>query len=119
MLQKSSYVLVSDSCGAWVAQIFHIYRGSRHRSARTCDFVKVSTRTVAPMSWITKGFKSKALVVRTRYKSAKPDGSYICSSENSVVFLKKRMTPRGKEIFGPLTYGLHRRKVIASFSGII
>jgi ribosomal protein L14 len=49
----------------------------------------------------------------------KQDGSYIRSRKNSVVLLKKRMTPRGKELFGPITYGVRRRKFVSSFSGVI
>ena len=29
------------------------------------------------------------------------------------------MTPRGREIFGPITYGIRKRKVLASFIGVI
>jgi hypothetical protein len=29
------------------------------------------------------------------------------------------MTPRGKELFGPITYGVRRRKFVSSFSGVI
>ncbi len=47
------------------------------------------------------------------------DGSYLRLWENAVVLLKKRMTPRGKELVGPVTYGLRRRKFVASFSGVI
>jgi large subunit ribosomal protein L14 len=112
-------VTISDSCGAWVARIFHIYRGSRHRSAKTGDFVKISVRQAAPLSNIQRGFKSKALVIRTRAPSPRRDGSHVMCSDNSLVLLKKRLTPRGKELVGPITYGLRRRKVVASFLGVI
>lgn len=29
------------------------------------------------------------------------------------------MTPRGKELLGPITYGLRRRKFVASFGGVL
>ena len=119
MLQKNSYVTVSDSCGVWNVRIFHIYKGFQHKLALTSDFVKVSVRKTAPTSWLKKGKKSKALVIRTRFRTNKCDGSFVCSSDNSVMLLKKRMTPRGKELLGPITYGLRRRKVNSSFIGII
>jgi ribosomal protein L14 len=49
----------------------------------------------------------------------KKDGSYIRTLINSSVLLKKRMTPRGDELFGPILYGFARRKFTASFSGLI
>ena len=119
MLQKSSCVTVSDSCGAWGARIFHIYRGSQHRSASACDFVKVSIRQTSPASSLRKGAKSKALVVRTSAPSRRKDGSHVRFSDNSVVLLKKRLTPRGKELIGPITYGLRRRRVVASFASVV
>ena len=118
MLQKNSYATVCDSCGAWSARIFHIYRGFRHKAAFASNFVKISVRQTAPTSVIRRGRKSKALVIRTRFKSNRVDGSYVRFEDNSIILLKKRLTPRGKELIGPLTYGLHRRRVIASFSGI-
>lgn len=119
MLQKSSHVNVSDKCGVWSAQVFHVYRGSRHRFALTGDFVKVSIRRTRPNNWLRKGKKSKALVIRTRFKSTRVDGSYVCTWENNVILLKKRMTPRGKELLGPITYGLKRRKFVSSFGGVV
>jgi large subunit ribosomal protein L14 len=87
--------------------------------AKASDFVKIAVRQVAPLSLIKKGFKSKALVIRVLYRSGRRDGSYVRFDNNSVILLKKRLTPRGKELIGPITYGLHRRKVVASFLGVV
>jgi len=38
---------------------------------------------------------------------------------NNVVLLKKRMTPQGKEIFGPTLYNIKRKKFVSSFVGSI
>lgn len=119
MLQKSSYVNVSDRCGVWEAKIFHIYRGFLHKAARVGDFVKISIRRTRPNNWLKKGKKSKSIVIRTRFRVMKRDGSYLRLWENAIVLLKKRMTPRGKELEGPIVYGLRRRKFVASFSGVI
>lgn len=119
MLQKSTIVNVADSCGIARARVFHIYRGFRHRVARVCDFVKISVRKPYSSSKLKKGFKSKAIVIRTKFRSSKLDGSSIYFKKNSVVLLKKRLTPRGKELYGPLTFGFKRRKFSGSFPGIV
>lgn len=119
MLQKSSHTLVSDRCGVWEVQVFHVYKGSWHRAARAGNFVKISIRRTKPNNWLKKGKKSKAIVVRTRFKTIKADGSYLRFSTNSVVLLKKRMTPRGKELLGPITYGFRRKKFVSSFGGVV
>ena len=118
MLQKRSNVVVGDNCGAWTARVFHIYRGSRHRTGIAADFVKVSIRQASPLSKIKKGYKSKAIIVRVRSMSKRRDGSYVRFEDNNVVLLKKRLTPRGKELHGPITYGFHRRKFTATFLGV-
>lgn len=119
MLQKSSCVIVADSCGVAKARIFHIYRGSIHRAALVKDFVKISVRKSYSNSKLKKGFKSKAIVIRTKFKSLKLDGSSIFFNKNSIVLLKKRLTPRGKELHGPITFGFKRRKFTGSFPGIV
>lgn len=55
----------------------------------------------------------------TKFKSVKADGSFINLRRNFAVLLKKRMTPRGRELFGPITYGTHRRKFVSSFRGVV
>lgn len=119
MLQKSSQVQVSDRCGVWEVKVFHIYKGFRHLIGGVGDFVKVSIRRTRPNNWLKKGKKSKGVIIRTRFKAIKADGSYIRSWDNAVVLLKKRMTPRGKELMGPITYGLRRRKFVSSFGGVL
>ena len=119
MLQKSSYVSISDRCGVWSARIFCIYKGSKHKFAKVGSFVKVSVRQVRPNNWLAKGKKSKAFIIMTKFKNVKSDGSFIKLRRNYAVLLKKRMTPRGKELFGPITYGTHRRKFISSFRGVV
>jgi large subunit ribosomal protein L14 len=119
MLQKSSQAGVSDRCGVWEVNVFHVYKGFRHTHARTGSFVKVSIRRTRPNNWLKRGKKSKAVIIRTRFKVIKPDGSYVRFSSNAVVLLKKRMTPRGKELVGPITYGLRRRKFVSSFGGVV
>jgi large subunit ribosomal protein L14 len=76
-------------------------------------------RRTRPNNWLKKGKKSKSIIVRTLFRSMRADGSYVRIQENAVVLLKKRMTPRGKELIGPVTYGLRRRKFTASFSGVL
>nr|YP_010183550.1 50S ribosomal protein L14 [Paramecium gigas]QVG61499.1 50S ribosomal protein L14 [Paramecium gigas] len=118
MIQKSSILNVADSCGVWTVNTFHIYRGFRHKLGKFGDFLKVSVRHTKPAAWLKKGKKSKAILVRTSFKHLRRDGSYIKTLLNSCVLLKKRVSPRGKEIEGFLFYGMRRKKLRSSFAGI-
>jgi ribosomal protein L14 len=39
--------------------------------------------------------------LRTKKELHKNDGSFIKFKCNNIILLKKRLTPRGKELFGP------------------
>ena len=43
------------------------------------------------------------------------DGSFISFNKNSIVLLKKRLTPKGKSIRGPILRIIKRKKFISSF----
>ncbi len=119
MVQKESRITVADNCGVWSVGVFHIYRGFRHKIAHVGDFVRVSLKKTRPNNWLKRGKKVRAFLVRTVFFSLRKDGSYIKLAQNDCLLLKKRMTPRGREISGPITYGIRKKKVLASFIGVI
>ena len=57
--------------------------------------------------------------MRTAYRLLKFDGSSIQFKKNNCVLLKRRMTPRGDFLYGPVPLVVRRRKFIASFAGKI
>jgi ribosomal protein L14 len=119
MVQKGTKTRVVDRCGVWVVRTFHVYKGSFNHHAVIGDFTKASVRRTRPNNLITKGFKSKAILIRSCFRSARKDGSYVRLRTNGVVLLKKRMTPRGRDLLGPITYGIRRRRFVATFVSIV
>ena len=53
-------------------------------------------------SGIKKGTVAKAVIVRTKKKLRRKDGSYIRFDDNAVVLLNASDEPRGTRIFGPV-----------------
>lgn len=119
MIQKGTQLNVADKCHIWTVNLFHIYRGFRHKQAKFGDFLRVSIRRTKATSWLKKGKKTKAIFVRSVFKRKKIDGSYVKLKNNVAVLLKKRLNSRGKEIEGPVFFGLKRKKFVSSFAGII
>lgn len=119
MLQKNSYVIPADRCGVFWVSIFHLYNGSNRKFAYVGNFVKISVKLTQPNNWVLKKSKYKAIVVRTKAKSIKKDGSWIKFYQNNAVLLKKRTTPLGGEIYGPTLSVINRKLFIQSFSKII
>lgn len=119
MVQKKSIISVTDRCGVWTVRLFHLYKGFNRKQAKTGTFVKGSVQTARPDNWIGRTSKVHGIIIGTRSQIKKKDGSKLFFFLNTVVLLKKRMTPRGKEIAGPIVFSLRKRKFRASFPGIV
>lgn len=119
MIQKNSYLVPADSCGVRWVSVFHLYCGFSRKVSYCGNFVKVSVKRTRPNNWLKKKSKVKGIVLRTKKEFLKIDGSYVKFFINNVILLKKRLTPRGKEVFGPIPSIIKRRKFKSSFPGII
>ena len=117
MIHKQTILIPSDLCGVWITRTFHLYGGFFKKKARVGDFVKISARRVKSKNFIKKKKKSISILIRSRYFLSKLDGSQILFKKNNCILLKRRMTPRGKVIQGPIPKALNRKKFIASFVG--
>ncbi len=119
MIQKSTVLIPADKCGVFTVNTFHLYRGFSRSFSGFGDYIKVSVKKVKPDNPLSKKSKRKALIIRTRKNIPLNDGSFARFDYNSVVLLKKRLTPEGKEIFGPIVRNFKKKKFLSSFSGLI
>ena len=119
MLNKLSMITPCDSCGVWLVRTFHLYGGFFKKSAKVGSFLKTSARRVKSRNFIKKKKKSITFFIRAKYYLRKCDGSVIRFKKNNAVLLKRRMTPRGFFIYGPIPIIVKRKKFINSFIGKI
>jgi large subunit ribosomal protein L14 len=119
MIQKGSILSTGDNSGVLKTRVFHVYKGSKGRIGFVGDFFKVSAREVLPENPIPKKSKHKAIVIRTKYKNTRKDGSYILFDNNALILLKKRLTPKSTLLRGPITKNIRRKKFLSSFTKII
>ena len=119
MIQKGTILIPADKCGVLTVNTFHLYRGFFRKFSKFSDFVKISIRKTKPENVLTKKSKRKGILVRTKKNIYICDGSYVKFDYNSVVILKKRLTPEGKEIYGPIVRCFKKKKFLSSFSGLI
>ncbi len=96
-----------------------MYGGAARKSSGIGDFIKVSVRNTRPNNWVAKKSKSISIIVQTKKEVLKRDGSYVAFKNNSVILLKKRLTPKGKEIVGPTVSNIKRKRFLMSFAGVI
>lgn len=116
MIQMQTMVDVADNTGAKVAMVITVLGGSTSRSGKKRlktadlgDIVVVTVKKAIANSDFSGGAnrkdrstrrKAKAVVVRTKRATRRPDGSYVRFDSNAVVLLDPNNEPRGTRIFG-------------------
>jgi large subunit ribosomal protein L14 len=111
MIQMGTMLLVADNSGARRLQAIRQLGGSAApRYAGLGDIVVCSVKEAAPESEIKKGSVVKAVVVRTKSRARRRDGSYIRFDENAVVLITAENDPVGTRVFGPVARELRERR---------
>ncbi len=102
MVQQQSILKVADNTGAKEIMCIRCLGGSYRRYAKIGDIIVASVKSATPGGVVKKGEVVKAVVVRTKKPTRRPDGSYIRFDENAAVIIRDDKTPRGTRIFGPV-----------------
>ena len=110
MIQQESRLKVADNTGAKELLTIRVLGGSRRRYAGLGDTIVATVKDAIPGGNVKKGDVVKAVIVRTKKETRRPDGSYIKFDENAAVILKNDGEPRGTRIFGPVGRELRDRK---------
>jgi large subunit ribosomal protein L14 len=119
MIYKRTKLIPADQCGVYWVRVFHLYGGGQRKVSYVGEFIKTSVIFTKSENWLKKKAKLNGVLIRLRKESYRADGSSIIFKKNQTVLLKKRLTPRGKELLGPVDANVKRRKFMSSFSGII
>ncbi len=110
MIQQESRVKVADNTGAKELLTIRVLGGSHRRYAGLGDTIVATVKDAIPGGNVKKGDVVKAVIVRTKKETRRPDGSYIKFDENAAVILKNDGEPRGTRIFGPVGRELRDKK---------
>lgn len=102
MIQQESRLNVADNSGAKEVLCIRVLGNSGQVYAGIGDQIVVTVKDSIPAGGIKKGTVSKAVIVRTKNKLRRKDGSYINFDDNAVVLLNNAGDPRGTRIFGPV-----------------
>jgi len=109
MIQQESRMNVADNSGAKEVLCIRVLGHTRQRYAGLGDIVVVTVKDAIPAGGIKKGVVAKAVVVRTKKRVRRKDGSYVRFDDNAVVLLNDAGEPRGTRIFGPVARELRER----------
>lgn len=126
MIQQQTLLNVIDNSGAKTVKCIKVLGGFKKKYAKLGDTIVVSVKLlrnkVKKTSKVKKGEVYKALILRTKKKHIKKDGSQIYFNENSVTLLNKQENPIGTRIIGPIPKDFKKKKFqkfVSISSGLI
>jgi large subunit ribosomal protein L14 len=109
MIQIYSNLDVADNTGARRIRCIQVMGGSKRRYAAVGDIITATVKEAIPNSAVKKGDVVKAVVVRTRHDTTRPDGTVIRFDGNAAVIINPNKEPRGTRIFGPVPRELREK----------
>lgn len=126
MIQQQTILKVSDNSGAKTAKCIKVLGGFKKKYAKLGDIIIVSIQKLRNKSKNTskvkKGEVYKALIIRTKTKHVKKDGTQIWFNENSVTLINKQENPISTRIIGPISKVLKKKqfqKILSISPGLI
>ena len=126
MIQQTTKLKVSDNSGAKTVKCIKVLGGFKKKYAQLGDIIVVSIQELRNKSRKTSKVKKrevyKALIIRTKTRDLRADGSILQFRENSVALINKQGNPLGTRIVGPVAKLLRKKKFqkfISISSGLI
>mgnify|MGYP000020591664 FL=1 len=122
MIQMQTRLAVADNTGARELMCVKVLGGSRRRTAGLGDIIVCSVKSVIPGSDFKKGSVVRAVIVRCKKPTRRPDGSYVRFDSNAAVIIDNEQNPRGTRIFGAVARELRERnfmKIISLASEVV
>ena len=95
---------------------------AKKRYAKVGDLIVATVKKVIPNSEVKKSEVIKAVVVRTKRRIHRNDGTYIEFDENAAVIINPEGNPRGTRVFGPIPSELRKKgymKIISLATEVI
>ena len=102
MIQTESRLNVADNSGAKEVLVIRLLGHSHQRYASVGDTIIVTVKDALTGGGVKKGTVSRAVIVRTKSRIRRKDGSYIRFDDNACVILNQAGEMRGTRIFGPV-----------------
>lgn len=116
MIQMQTTLDVADNSGAKIVRCIRVLGGTGRRTAQIGDTIVVSVQKTIAGSPVKKGTVVQAVIVRTKYRTRRADGSYVRFDRNAVVLIDKEGNPRGTRIFGAVARELRDRRYMKIIS---
>ncbi|EDP46057.1 50S ribosomal protein L14 [Rickettsiella grylli] len=116
MIQMQTELAVADNSGARSVMCIKVLGGSKRRYAGVGDVIRVSVKDAVPRGKVKKGEVWHAVVVRTKKRVRRGDGSVIRFDSNAVILLTAQLQPLGTRVFGPVPRELRTERFMKIIS---
>ena len=116
MIQQESRLKVADNTGAKEILCIRVLGGSGRRYASIGDLIVATVKDAIPGGAVKEGEVVKAVVVRVKKPTPRPDGSYIRLDASAAVIINVQQNPRGTRIFGPVGRELREKRFMKIIS---
>ena len=114
MIQQQTILRVTDNSGAKTVKCIKVLNGFNRRCSVLGDTIIVSIQKLRNRSRLTskvqKGEVHKAVIIRTKNKIIKKDGTVIFFQSNAVSLINKQGKPIASRIIGPIPKIFKKRK---------
>jgi len=120
MIQQQTILKVADNSGAKIVKCIKVLGGLKKRYAYLGDMIVISVQKLRnkskKTSKVSKGGVFRALVIRTKTRCSKKDGSSFMLQENSVILISRQGNPIGTRVLGPVPKILKKKKFMKFIS---
>ncbi len=105
-------LVVADNSGAKTATCIKVLGGSDHMITGVGEIIVLSITSVIPGSKVKKGQVAKGVIVRTKSKIVRNDGSFVKFDDNAVVLVDKDGEPIATRVFGPIAREVRQKNFL-------
>jgi large subunit ribosomal protein L14 len=112
MIQMQTNLVVADNSGAKTARCIKVLGGSHHMITGIADTIVLSVTNVNSGAKIKKGQVVRGVIVRTKSKVDRSDGSFIKFDDNAVVLIDKDGDPIATRVFGPVAREVRQKNFL-------
>jgi large subunit ribosomal protein L14 len=116
MIQQQTILKVADNSGAKTVKCIKVLTGFNRRFAVLGDIIVVSVQKLRnkarSTSKVQKGEVHKAIIIRTKSKTVRKDGTVLSFQSNVVSLINKQGKPIASRIVGPIPKLLKKKKIL-------
>ncbi len=102
MIRMRTILQVADNTGARKASCIGVIGRSGRMTADVGDIISANVKEATPDGTVKAGEVVKGVVVRTKNRIRRPDGTSLRFDSNALVLIDAQRNPRGTRIFGPV-----------------